>query len=154
MRCWFTDVVICSTYFVIPVFRVFKKKKTVGLVSLHGCRGRKRRCLQTLSRASFACARPLRTAAIRPGTLLTRGRVFLLPWLKHWTEQNLSIHTCWHHDVKCSSDLQLRYCPHVLCSPHLCRTRISYRGRSAWRQAREGRAGGRNRGGPDGCASR
>ena len=24
------------------------------------------------------------------------------------TERNLSIHTCWHHDVECSSDLPLR----------------------------------------------
>ena len=38
-----------------------------------------------------------------------RSRVFLLPWLKHLTERNLSIHTCWHHDFECSSDLQLRY---------------------------------------------
>ena len=35
--------------------------------------------------------------------------MFLLPWLRHWTERNLSTHTYWHHDVECSSDLQLRY---------------------------------------------
>ena len=65
--------------------------KTVGLMILHECK-------RTLARASFACARPLRTAAIRRGTLL-----------RHWTERNFSIHNCWHQDVECSSDLHLRY---------------------------------------------
>ena len=52
---------------------------------------------------------PPHTFTLRTAAVWMRGRVFLLPQLMHWTERNLSIHTCWHHDVEFSSDLQLRY---------------------------------------------
>ena len=75
-----------------------------------------------------------------------------------WTERNLSIHTCWHHDVECSSDLQLSYretASRIGALLHTCCAQLTFVGdEKDVVTAVRGRAGRRNRGGRDGCATR